>query len=457
TLIILIGSTGLQVSSHKLITDNVLLAGLSMAIYGLSLCGRRPVLGGFWLGTGAGVGFMAKGLLVPGILALTVAVLIVGFQSWRRTISLTVRLAAYGAVLPWVVIWPVALYQRSPALFKEWFFFQNLGRFFGVSLVGQKFEYFYYLMLLTWFALPSLPIALWAVWRQKGEWKERKDLQLVLVLFTVILLVLSASSGKRDLYALLLLPPLSLLAGGAAGSLPERAALLMNRIALVLFGTLAVVLWVGWAINLSGAPVFLASRLRHMQPDYTPVFSGPLFAVACMYTILWIFAVTRSVRYGQTFLLNWTSGIVLVWGLAMTIWLPWFDAGSSLRPQFMSLREHIPEKCRAVMTLYLGESENALLEYYTGVKPHAIIPEQSEQGMISGVTKGNNGKRKNSTDDAYQECDWLLIENMREMTDAPDGLDWKPVFAVRRPIDPAARPKETFTLLTRNEGKRLCN
>src|SRR5687768_11976923 len=55
----LIGCLGLQVRSHQLLTDIALLAGFSMAFYGFALALRRPALGGFWLGTGIGMGFMA--------------------------------------------------------------------------------------------------------------------------------------------------------------------------------------------------------------------------------------------------------------------------------------------------------------------------------------------------------------------------------------------------------------
>ncbi|HET7318386.1 MAG TPA: glycosyltransferase family 39 protein, partial [Nitrospirota bacterium] len=54
TIVLLVGSTGLQVTSHKLITDLALLTGIAAALYGFTLFLRRPALGGFWIGTGTG-------------------------------------------------------------------------------------------------------------------------------------------------------------------------------------------------------------------------------------------------------------------------------------------------------------------------------------------------------------------------------------------------------------------
>jgi 4-amino-4-deoxy-L-arabinose transferase-like glycosyltransferase len=96
--ILLLGCVHLQVTAHKLITDVALFAGFSIALYGFTLSTRRRTAGGFWIGTGTGIGFLSKGLLAPGLPVL--------FRQWRRKdygVSFAVALAA---VLPWVVIWP---------------------------------------------------------------------------------------------------------------------------------------------------------------------------------------------------------------------------------------------------------------------------------------------------------------------------------------------------------------
>lgn len=85
------------------------------------------------------------------------------------------------------------------------------------------------------------------------------------------------------------------------------------------------------------------------------------------------------------------------------------------------------------MTQGLGESERALMYYYTGVFP------KSDQGR--GVW----------------DCDMLLIQNGDEPDDPPAGPDWQFVWESWRPNEPKDRPKEMFTLLKRNGGKQFCN
>ena len=71
------GSLGYLQHAHQLITDNALMAGMAIGIYGLARAA------GFWLGTGAGIAFLSKGLLGPGLLGLT-AVASSRCRAWRQ-------------------------------------------------------------------------------------------------------------------------------------------------------------------------------------------------------------------------------------------------------------------------------------------------------------------------------------------------------------------------------------
>ena len=433
TMIMLIGSTGLQVTSHKLITDNAMIAGLAMTMYGLTLCRRRPLLGGVLLGTGAGLGFMSKGLLAPGLVALTALALPAVFSEWRKKEYLRTLLASGIAVLPWAVIWPLALYLRDRGQFIEWFWYQNLGRFLGYAYVGREFSLTYYFVNLPWFALPAFPIALWALWQLRSLKRIRPEMQVPLVMFLVMFIVLTLSSSIRNIYALPLLLPVILLAAIGMDSFPQKARRVMNVVSLWLFGILACLLWFSWFASLKGSPAFIVDRLYRLQPDHVVVFNRNLFAIACAYSVLWIAMIAYSSRFAHAYLINWTAGTVLAWGLLMSIWLPWLDAGSGYRSLFESLRENIPYRCNFVITQGLGESERALLEYYAGVKSMSV------EGR--GVW----------------DCDYLLLQDGSLQAAPPAGPEWQLVWQMKRPSEASNRPaKEIFTLLQRRGGKQLC-
>lgn len=68
--LMLMGCLGILIRSHQLITDISLLTGFAAGFYGFALALRRPATGGFWLGTGVGIGFMSKGLIAPGVFGI---------------------------------------------------------------------------------------------------------------------------------------------------------------------------------------------------------------------------------------------------------------------------------------------------------------------------------------------------------------------------------------------------
>jgi len=428
----LIGTVGLQYAAHKLITDISMIAGIAAALYGLAVSRRRSTLGGILLGTGAGLGFLSKGLLAPGVIGVTALLLPAVHAEWRSGSYCRTLLVAAAAAAPWFLIWPAALYMRSPKDFMEWFWYQNLGRFLGFSHLSRKFPRGLYFLHLPWFALPSLPVALWAILRNRRSLRISSGMSIPLVMFLVMFVVLSLSYSIRDVYMLPMLIPLSILAASGAESIPEGTRRAINGTVLALFGAIALLLWIGWVALITGSPAFLSNRLHALRPGYVPSFDAVLFSAACVYTALWIFSIFRTGRYGHSFFLNWTAGMVLAWGLVMTLWLPWLDTGAGYRDMFLSLRGKIPGRCDYVLTRGVGESERALLQYYAGVLPKT-------------VTEKNVG-----------ECDFLLTQGGGEPSDPPAGAQWQPVWEYRRPGGPKGRPKEIFTLLQRREGKRNC-
>ena len=108
-----------------------------MAFYGLALAVRRPKAGGFWLGTGVGLGFLSKGVLAPGMLGVTALLLPVLFKQWRRKEYFITLAVALAAALPWLVIWPALRLPAVSGAFRQWFWDQNFGRFLGGSHAGS--------------------------------------------------------------------------------------------------------------------------------------------------------------------------------------------------------------------------------------------------------------------------------------------------------------------------------
>jgi 4-amino-4-deoxy-L-arabinose transferase-like glycosyltransferase len=390
--LLLAGCLGYLQHAHQLITDNALVAGVAVGLYGI-------VRGsGLWLGTGAGVAFLAKGLLGPGVLGLT-ALGVLAFRAWRA--SWRTWPWALIAFAPWAIIWPWLLHQRSPALFHEWFWVNNFGRFTGEAGLGGVLDHAHYAKALVWFGFPAWPLAAWALWRDRL----RAPLaQLALVAFLVIFIVLSAASSARTLYALPLLIPLALLGAIGLETLPVWMAKPLNALAVEGAALLGLVLWAGWLAFLAG---WRPPLLESLSPGYAAHAQPIALGAALALTAGWFYAL-RSGLPGR-----WLAGLTLVWGLAMTLWLGWLDHAKSYRGVIADMqRARPPAKC--VTAPNLSEPQRAVFDYFAGI--HA----------------------------GDEHCPLLLLQSSSERAPVP-GDGWRPLWHGTRPGD----SKEFFWLYGR--------
>ena len=430
-VVLLMGCLNLQVTAHKLITDVALLAGFSVGLYGLSLAPRRPAGGGFWLGMGTGIGFLAKGVIAPGMLGVIALALPLLFAAWRTRRTLVSFGTALAAALPWLVVWPTLLYQRSPEFLRYWLWDQNFGRFLGFNTGAVGFNpaspdsHLFFLLNLVWIAWPAVLPAFWALWQFRRSWRDHAAYRLPLVSSLVILGVLSASTTNRVLYALPLLLPVTLLAVPGLDALPDRAKRISSRAGLIFFGVVALVLWSGWLVMMAGVPAGLAAKLHDFQPDYVPSVDVPLFCAAALYTIAWLVLAAKTASSSDGVALTWTLGAVLAWALIMTLWLPALNAGSSYRADFIDLRKSLPGRYSCIArSPGLGESERAMLEYYAGIRTERTAP--------SGATP----------------CE-LLLEQRPGQAGWLVGPEWEEIWHHNHP---GVRPKDIFTLYRRKAG-----
>ena len=389
--LLLAACLGYQQQAHQLITDDALLAGIAIGIYGLA---RRS---GCLLGLGAGIAFLSKGLLGPGFLAL-IAIALLVFRDWRD--SWRTWGWALLAFAPWALIWPWLLYRHSPPLFHEWFVVNNFGRFSGEAGLGGVLDHAHYAKALVWFALPAWPLAAWSVYRR------RTGFELPLAAFVVMFIVLSAASSARTLYGLPLLVPLALLAANA--EVPRWLDKSLDRVAVWGFGVLGAVLWAGWIFFLPGRR---SSMLEAQAPGFIPHLQPIALIAALLLTALWFY----SLRWEPRTPVRWLAGVMLVWGLAMTLWLSWLDYAKGYRGVIADMQAVRSQKAGCVATRNLTEPQRAMFHYHAGI--HAP----------SGP-----------------DCPWLLVHTGSAQAPAP-GDSWKRAWQGTRPGD----KKEFFWLFSR--------
>jgi len=409
--VLLLGTFGLVVRSHQLITDVAMLSGFAMAYYGWALALRRPVAGGFWIGTGAGVAFLANGVLPPAILAIIALALPALGRAWRNRAYAIALAAAAAASAPWLAIWPSLLFRESPALLESWFWDANIGGYLGKAEPVPDIGTVHYLRILPWYAFPVWVLALWVLWRERLAGLAKPAILLPLAGFAVTFAVLSASADARELYALPLLPPLALLAVSAPERLRRGAANAWYWFSVMTFTLFIAVFWFYWSALELGVPARLHEHLHRLRPGYEPGLRWLPFSVALAYTLAWFGVVLSFKRSAMRPVAVWAAGMTAVWALTATLFIGWLDTAKSYRGMIAAMSAAMPQKYRCLSSRELGEPQRALLHYFAG-----IITEREES-----LARG-------------RVCDLLLVQGKPQYEIAPPG-PWKKIWEGGRPGD----------------------
>ena len=259
------------------------------------------------------------------------------------------------------------LYLRSPQLFEAWAWSHNIGNWLTYIKAGPNKESLYYLQTLPWLAWPALPLAFWVVWNSRKRLEQRDDLQLPLVSFLVMLVTLSLVPNIKEVFALPMLLPLTLLAAASLSALKRSAANALDWFGIMTFALLAILMWWGWAGLLLDNQAKITHWLKDYQPGFEPELHTTPFIIAIIATVTWVVLVWRVGRSMRRSVTNWASGVTLIWILAMTLWLPWLDSGKSYRNMVTSLKQALPKQYDCVASEHLGEGQRAMLHYFGNI------------------------------------------------------------------------------------------
>lgn len=413
TTFIFLGSLGLIVTAHMLMAEVASLAGCAMGLYALSLAKRRPFRASALLGSGIGIGFLAGGLLYASIPLITALVLPLLFSHWRSKSFMIVLGLSLVVAMPWVIIWPLLLWHAEPAVLSTWLS-QSFDQF------GQ-YNHGYFIKTMAWYAWPSLPIAAWGLWRYRGQLLYKPRFQLLIANFLTGLLMIGFAADNREIYAMPLLLPLAALAGGSVETLKRGAAGLLNWFGLILFGVMSFLIWLGWFAMMTGWPAKLAERMQVLSAIAQPKFYLVAFLAALVVTLIWFIVVFNAKRSNRAAVTDWAVGITMTWTLLMSLWLPWIDSARSYKKIMTSIQAALPADFACITSRNLGEAQQALLHYYTGLRTH---PFETRQRL---------------------DCDLYLIQDERGREKVIPGDEWVMIWHGKRPAD----RRERFRLYQR--------
>lgn len=378
-VMLLFGTYGFARYNHFLITDVALISGTTIALYGMALLCTTPEnykTVGFWLGIGLGVAFMTKGLVIPVILGISGIVLWLVLPVLHTYNTSKAILYAIITAAPFLFIWPLWLYMDSSSLFREWFWENNIGRFFGFSVarLGAENRPFFLLYMLPIYAFPIFPLACLHVIKQRADWKRPEHL-LPLTLSCIGLFILSVSASGRHPYLLPLMPAFALLAAQSVIGVSAEALVAWNRFVRIAFSICAAVTWLIWWIlrqPINDRPWIWLPQLfdKYLAVDFILHSSQPLACTVAIVTALlwlasWRFKGDTPVGTARI----WFTGAMLVWCSTYTLLMPWINESMSFRSVITQLNDFIrqsPYADKCIGNFELGEDAAPMVQYFSG-------------------------------------------------------------------------------------------
>jgi 4-amino-4-deoxy-L-arabinose transferase-like glycosyltransferase len=234
-----------------------------------------------------------------------------------------------------------------------------------------------FLRVGIWFFWPAWPFAGWAIY----AWRRQDNLlhivlPLTFVAVLTVLIVCDPFPQNGDL--LKLLPPLAIMAAFGMPTMKRGTINAIDWFSVMVLTMLAGLLWMFWAAKLTGVPAQFARNLLKLLPGFAPQFSAAPFVVAACASIGWIALVQWRISRQPAVL--WravvlsSGGLILLWVLLMTLFLPDLNYSKSYQTVARQLAAQLPAGSGCV-DAHLGLPQRASFAYY-GAVPFAPVDEK---------------------------------------------------------------------------------
>jgi len=415
--LILAGSIGFLFHAHEAQPMLTALTAHAAAYWALALLPRRPRYAAMVFGAALALGFLANGLLP--VLTLLPATVLSLWPSENRKTSAIHLLLALAVALSLMALWLVPVQFSEPRYLATFMTHEIAASTEPVAALSNTWRY---LNMLLWYAWPALPLAAWALWSKRRQLASQP---LVLPVFSFLstLLVLGLFAEARSSAALLILPPLVLVAVPGVTSLRRGAANAFDWFGMMTFSLFAALVWIVWNAMVFGWPARLARQAVRLEPGFVGHFSLIACLFAVVLTLIWFWLIVTSPRSPIRGIMHWMAGLTLFWVLIAVLWMPWIDYGKSYRPLSAALAKALPTDSGCIANANLPDSILASLDYFDGIRTIAL------------------------SDDASKRCNWLLVQGQSRDPAAISAAGWRKSWEGKRPSD--RRESDKFHLYRR--------
>lgn len=364
--LIYLGCLGLLMHSHTNTAEALQVAMIAYFLYRAVRYVERPCLrNAVLIGLALGGLVLTRGWVPPAALAIA---LFLCSQFLRMPVGRTLRdlvtalLVAVALSACWLL--PATLATAPAALqhsATDWLAWNaaQLGvptRLGALSLLRDG----------IWFAWPAWPFAFWAVYAWR---RQHHVLHIVVPLSVVVMLMLLVlfNPAPEQGNLLPLLPPLAVMAAFGLLTMKRGAINAIDWFSVMVLTMLAGLGWMFWFAMLTGWPNWMARNALKLVPGFRPELDLLAFFVAACTTAGWIALVHWRISRQPSVL--WravvlsSGGLILIWVLGMTLFLPGFNYGKSYESVAKQIAARLPPEMNCIAT-DIGAAQRASFVYY---------------------------------------------------------------------------------------------
>jgi 4-amino-4-deoxy-L-arabinose transferase-like glycosyltransferase len=355
SVLTLLGCMGLLVRGHELNAATAQFAAAAIMLHGLARL-PRDIKGGWALGVGAALMLLAGGTAEAVAFLLLALALPWLLEDYRTPVARRALLWGMGLALVASAAWLAYLTSLAIPITRT----LNLQRWLGEATLRP----FFYLGMLGWYAWPAWPLAVWALYLGRRKWRTPGIVMPAGALLVLLVLYAFDTDPGED-RGLILLLPFALLGAAGLFALRRGAANALLWFGVMLFGFLALVLWVYWSAHDLGAPARLAARLVRLGMTRVGELRPWALVLGLVFTLAWIVFLNRVRRSPLRPMLVWTAGVTFVWTLLMALFLAPLDNRLSYASVGEVLAARVPA-ADCIQTTHVRTQLRLLLAYHSG-------------------------------------------------------------------------------------------
>lgn len=362
-VLIYLGSLGLFMHSHETKPEALLVSLVALVLFVSVRYAEQPG----WrnaclLGLALGCLGLTRSWVMPLALWINLLALFWWLQDDIKKTAAHMVVTLVLAAIP-IAIWLVAASQTS--LFR----IDPVGSWMNWNLtqVGlpNPTAILYFFKNGIWFFWPAWPFAIWAVYAWR---RQRHDLHIVLALsfVTTLMAIAFINQSREETSMLVLLPALAVLASFGLPTMRRGAINAADWFSVMALTACAIFVWIGWIALRTGWPPRMVKNISKYAPGFVPEFDLIAFLVATCASIGWFllvyWRVSRQPKVLWRAVVLSSGGLILLWLLLTTLWLPWIDYSKSYAGVAREIARRLPTPQTCVHA-HVGLAQRASFAY----------------------------------------------------------------------------------------------